>query len=40
MSCVVKVVNKMLSDQIRDLELTIKSTKAGNELLLSESEKV
>lgn len=47
---VVKVVNKMLSDQIRDLELTIKSTEAGlvakrnllNELLLkqSESEKV
>lgn len=49
-SGVVKVVNKMLSDQIRDLELTIKSTEAGlvakrnllNELLLkqSESEKV
>ena len=28
-SGVVKVVNKMLSDQIRDLELTIKSTEAG-----------
>lgn len=43
-SGVAKVVNKMLADQIRDLELTIKSTEAGlvakrnllNELLLKQ----
>lgn len=45
-SGVTKVVSKMLADQIRDLELTIKSTEAGlvakrnllNELLLKQSE--